>query len=174
MAREPASTRKTRFMKIPYHFLLAAFAASQPLLTAAQSLSPADRATPLANQSLFTPKQPLGSLWQPFPVPKTIASGQLSIPIPGPSPVITGADRKFRLSQPSELPSLNYNDLLRDGNGRLRVPSLPPGYTSTDKMPCFAPDLARVERMPVRRMNNTDPMNRMALRFRRVPEGTKK
>jgi hypothetical protein len=162
-------------MKIPYHFLLAAaFAASQPLLTDAQSLSPADRATPLANQSLFTPKQPLGSLWQPFPAPKTVIPGQLSILISGPSPVITGADRKFRLSQPSELPSLNYSDLLRDGNGRLRVPALPPGYTSTDKMPCFVPDLARIERMPVRRMSNTDPMDRMALRFRHMPGGTKK
>jgi hypothetical protein len=162
-------------MKIPYHFLLvAAFAASQPLLTDAQSLSPTDRAIPPVNQSLFAPKQPRGSIWQPLPAPKTVIPGQLSAPIPRSSLSITGVDRQPRLILPSELPSLNYSELPRDANGRLRVPTLPPGYSSNDKMPCFAPDLASIECMPVRRMSNTDPMNRMALRFRHMPEGTKK
>jgi hypothetical protein len=87
---------------------------------------------------------------------------------------MTGSGQQPRPTFPPELPSLNYNDLPRDGQGHLHPPALPPGYSSTDKMPCLVPDLARVEQMPIRRMHNADPINRLPVRPWRTPDVTKK
>jgi hypothetical protein len=164
-------------MKIPYAALLAAgLALGQSLLTDGQSLSPAARTLPAVNQSLILLKHPPGSIWQPLPDPlgsqQALAPQQkMGILSQGRT---TGPDLKPRPIFPSELPSLNYSDLRRDSQGHLHPPALPPGYTSVDKMPCLVPDLALVEHMPIRRMHNADPINRMPARAWRTPDVTKK
>ena len=168
---EPASTRKTRFMKIPYAALLASgLALGQSLLTDGQSLSPAARTLPAVNQSLILLKHPPGSIWQPLPA-HAAPQQKMDILIQGRT---TGPDQKPRPIFPSELPSLNYRDLRRDSQGHLHPPALPPGYSSINKMPCLVPDLALVEHMPVRRMHNADPINRMPARPWSTPDVTKK
>jgi hypothetical protein len=114
-------------MKITYSFLLAAgFALSQSLPADGQSLFPASQAAPSVVQYRFTPKQPLGSLWQPLSTPvynldaSQQATGRIYLDRGTP-----GLTLKPRIIFPLELPTVNYNDLPRDSHGRLNVHRLP-------------------------------------------------
>jgi len=170
-------------MKIIYVFLLAA-AAVAPFLADSQTLPPSGRSIP-------STRQPVPAIWQPLPGNNRVVPGNVFIFKQSPTPTqlntdlfnaparvwdrLSGSDRTLRHSFPSELPFLRYEDL-RGKDGHLHAP-LPPGVTlrtsrpdpirvlRPDNMPCRMTDLARLERMPVRRTNNADPMNRLTAPF---------
>jgi hypothetical protein len=156
-------------MKIIYLFLLTA-AAFAPFLADSQTMPPSG--------------QPVPSIWQPLPAlpgktlifkqlatPGPLHTGSFSVPVQGLGPM-PGFPRRQRPALPAELPGLNFEDL-RGKDGHLHAP-LPPGVTlrtsrpdrirvlRPDNMACRMTDLARLERMPVRRANNADPMNRLS------------
>jgi len=171
-------------MKIIYVFLLAAGSVLIPFLADSQTPPPPGQPVPSTRQSV-------PSIWQPLPgnnraIPNKVfifkqsyTPNQLNTELfSAPGGVldrVSGFDRRQRPALPAELPGLNFEDL-RGKDGHLHAP-LPPGVSlrtsrpdririlRPDNMACRIPDLARLERMPIRRMNNADPMNRLSAPF---------
>lgn len=181
-------------MKIACFFLLAAGFTLGQATAEAQSVPPQPAPSiwqPLPATGTAVPSfnRTLLHLFSTAPLPAP------AIPVPAASQWMTsplyqrppaGSGHQPRLDLPAELPPLNYGDLQRDKDGRLHVPPAPAGLTGNtpqgkllsltrtgqvrslrpDNMPCLVPNLAFVERMPIDRRNNADPINRMGARYR--------